>query len=94
MDFHFGLLAALVLIAEGNLELLGDASLFQNSIGGMAGQNLVVYGEVSLSNRAVPDFVISTARALKIAPVRAQDFLQLRRLSRHQDSTDTEAVSS
>jgi len=25
------------LIAEGNSELLGDASLFQNSIGGMAG---------------------------------------------------------
>lgn len=80
--------------AYSRSKLLRDASLLQDGIRGMAGENIVVNRKVALSDWAVSDFVVATTRAVKAASVGAKDFLQLRRVTRHQHTTGTNAVSS
>jgi hypothetical protein len=51
---------------HGRSELFRDTGLFQYRTGGVPGQDFLVDRKTTLSDRAVPDFVISSARPLKV----------------------------
>jgi len=57
---------SLVLTSAGR-NLFRDSGLFQHRVGGVQGQDLMVYGKTPLRDRAVPDFMVSFARPVKVA---------------------------
>ena len=53
-------------LTHAESELLHDTGLSQHRIRGVPRQNLLVYWKAPLSHRAVPDFMVSPARLLKV----------------------------
>ncbi len=58
----------------------------------MAGQNFVIYRKTPPGDRAVPDFMIATARTFKVAAVGAKNFFEPRRVARHSGSQSCHAA--
>src|ERR1035437_5354552 len=65
-------------------KLLRDTGLFQHRVGGGPGQNFRVYRKTPLCGRTVPDFMVTSARPLKVTSMRAENFLDARRVTGHQ----------
>jgi hypothetical protein len=74
---------------ECGSEALLDASLLQDGVGGVSGLDLPIHRKVAARDRAEPDFVITfelflNAWPVEAAAMRLKDFLELRRIVRHQ----------
>lgn len=67
-------------------ELLRDTGLPQHSICGVPREDLLVHWKASLSDGAVPDFVVSPAGSLKLASVSGENLLHPHREAGHQDA--------
>jgi hypothetical protein len=57
-------------------KLLRDTRLSQHRVGGVAGQDLPVHRKTPFRDRAVPDFMVTSARALKVTSMRAENLLK------------------
>lgn len=67
-------------------KLFGNACLLQNGVGSVAGFYGVIDRKAPAGDGAVPDFVIAPSGPLEGASVGAENLLELRRESRHQDA--------
>jgi hypothetical protein len=74
------------MLASTKSELLRDTGLPQHRIGGMPREDLLVYGETALRDRAVPDFMVAAAGSLKVTSVSAENLLHPWREAGHQDA--------
>ena len=56
-------------------KLLRDAGLSQHRVGGVTGKDFPVHEEMPFRDRAVPDFMVTLARPLKVTSVRTENLL-------------------
>ena len=65
-------------------KLLRDTGLSQHRVGGVPGQDFPVHRETPFRDRAVPDFMVTSARPLKLTSIRTENLLHARGVSGHQ----------
>nr|WP_253272385.1 hypothetical protein [Chromobacterium subtsugae] len=56
-------------------EMVGDSGLFHDLVGGMPRSDAAIHRKFRLSDRAVPDFMITFPLAIKTAAILLQLFL-------------------
>ena len=65
-------------------KLLSDTGLSQHCFGGVPGQDLPVYRKTPLRDWAVPDFMVTPSRSLKVTSMRTENLLHVRGVAGHQ----------